>query len=308
MNRRQVRTMLRHIAAGQPVQVSSPWGTATRLARLAALAEQFGYAYVHVHQDLGTRASPVMLLVPDPTPEGQERAARTWAAHPRAADGEDLPPLDPAAVRLYTSRVLHDLTGPAAEKRMLAGFVGLFVAGGVLAFRISGSVGVQVAVLVWLLVPPLLLGLAYAVNRRRHARHGARLAAAGLIPVTDERGRVRYVDRAPAQQWPAPGAAPGPYAVPHQGFGPPPPSPGPAQPPPGPARPYGAAPGHNAPQAYGPPGAQGVNPPYGTGPYGSPPHGGARPPHTHSPYGYPPYGDPPPHGSPQQGGHRGPRQ
>ncbi|MGV4885016.1 hypothetical protein ACSR0Z_00075 [Streptomyces viridosporus] len=302
MSKRQTRKMLRLMASGEPVELTSPMASVKKLARLAFIAQQFGYEYADVRQGGGQNGALRMLIVPDPGPQARARAAQNWAQYPNAGDGVSLPPLVPDAVELLKARINFDLTGKSAEKRMGYGALGVSVGCVVLAYRAGGeSSHFVVAGIIWLLLMAVF-GIGLVVTRRRNAKFAARLRAAGFAPTTDETGRVRYL---PPGGWTpghgnpfggdpygAPGTAPTPYAQP----GPGPyaqPGPGPyAQPAPGPYT--QPAPG---PYAQQPPAAHGT-PPAPT-PYGAPqqppapapggPHAQPQPPYPQqNPYWQPP--------------------
>ncbi|MCX2925179.1 hypothetical protein [Streptomyces sp. NEAU-W12] len=316
MSKRQMRKMLGLMAGGEPVELTSAMASVKKLARLAFVAQQFGYEYADVRQGGGQNASLRMLIVPDPSPRARARAAQNWAQYPNAGDGVSLPPLVPDAFELLKARINFDLTGKNAEKRMGYGALGVSLGCVILAYRAGGaSSDFVVAGVIWALLMAVL-GIGFVVTRKRNAKFAARLRAAGFTPVTDETGRVRYLP--PGGQTPghgnplggnpyggnpyggnpyggvpygAPGAAPAPYA--QQGPY--------AQQPPGP---YGQqAPGSYAQPTPATPAAHGTPPapvPYGTpqqppapgGPYAQPqpPYGqSAQPPYPrHNPYGQPP--------------------
>lgn len=321
MSKRQVQKMLRLMASGEAVELTSPLASVKKLARLAFIAQQFGYEYVDVRQSAGRNNALVMLIAPDPSPQARARAGQNWAQYPNASDGVSVPPLVPDAFELLKARINFDLTGKSAEKRMGYGAIGLTLGAGILGVRLGGDASAWVvAVIVWLFFMAVI-GIGFAVNRKRNAKFAARLQAAGFTQITDQTGRVRYLppggqlpghgnpfaagpygNQAPAGpygsqgQAPAPGApagygqqAPGPYGRPAA------PSAYPAQPAaPGayPAQPAAPAPGpygnQPAPGPYGPPQPQG---PYGTPQQPSqPPYGQPQP--------QPPYGQPQPY--PQQ--------
>ncbi|MBD0420836.1 hypothetical protein H0H10_17065 [Streptomyces sp. TRM S81-3] len=271
MSKRQVRKMLRLMASGEPVELTSPMASVKKLARLAFVAQQFGYEYADVRQGGGTNGSLTMLIVPDPSPQARARAAQNWAQYPNAGDGVSLPPLVPDAFELLKARINFDLTGKNAEKRMGYGALGVTVGCVVLAYRAGGrDDDFVMAAIVWLVLMAVF-GIGFAVTRRRNARFAVRLQAAGYLPVADETGRVRYL---------APGAQPAGHGNPFAGGG------GPVT-----GSPYGypapapvpGAPG--APAGYGHPApAPG---PYAPGPYAQQP--------------YPPY--PPQPQQPQQNPH-----
>ncbi|MFG3143810.1 hypothetical protein [Streptomyces sp. NPDC048243] len=193
MGKRQVRQMFRLMASGEPVQLTSPMASVKKLARLAFTAQQFGYEYADVRQGSGRNNALTMLIVPDPAPQAQARAAQNWAQYPKAGDGVSLPPVVPDALELLKARINFDLTGKNAEKRMRYGFVGLTVACVVLGVRTGGdSVAWTVAGVLWAVLM-VVLGIGIVVTRKRNAKFAARLQAAGFAPVTEEGGRVRYL-------------------------------------------------------------------------------------------------------------------
>jgi len=276
VSKRQIRKMFQLMAAGEAVQLTSPMASVKKLARLAFIAQQFGYEYADVRQGSGRNSALTMLIVPDPSPQAQTRAAQNWAQFPRAADGESLPPVIPDALELLKARINFDLTGKNAEKRMLYGVVGVTVGCVVLAVRTGGdSVSFAVAGVLWAVLMAVF-GIGFVVTRKRNAKFAARLQAAGFAPVTEEGGRVRYLpptaypSQAPGPYTPqAPGPytpqAPGPYTqqapAPYTPYAPQPPGPYGQQAPAGP---------YHAPQTPGPYAQPGPVPqqPYGQQPYG----------------------------------------
>ncbi|MFI5853290.1 hypothetical protein [Streptomyces parvulus] len=300
MSKRQTQKMLRLMASGEPVQLTSPMASVKKLARLAFVAQQFGYEYADVRQGGGTNGSLTMLLVPDPSPQARARAAQNWAQYPNAGDGVSVPPLVPDAFELLKARINFDLTGKSAEKRMGYGALGVTVGCVVLAYRAGGSSDdFEVAAVIWLLVL-VLLGVGLLVTRKRNAKFAARLAAAGFAPVADETGRVRYLP--PGGRFPGHGnpfgtapAAPGGYGAPTG---------------------YGAPAGHGTPGGYGQPAhAQYAQPqqPYPPQQQPYPPHQPYAP--QQQPYAGQPYPPPqqpyapqqPPQPHPQQNPHWQPR-
>ncbi|WP_369246954.1 hypothetical protein [Streptomyces sp. R41] len=293
MSKRQIRKMFQLMAAGEAVQLTSPMASVKKLARLAFIAQQFGYEYADVRQGSGRNNALTMLIVPDPSPQAQARAAQNWAQYPQAGDGQSLPPVIPDALELLKARINFDLTGKNAEKRMLYGVVGVTVGCVVLAVRTGGdSVAYTVAGVLWAVLMAVF-GIGFVVTRKRNAKFAARLQAAGFVPVTEEGGRVRYLPPTPyAQQV----AGPGPY------------------PPQAQLGPYGQ---QQAPGQYGQqqaPGQYGQQPtpglygqPQATTPYGQQPAPGPySQPQAPGPYGQPqapgPYGQPQapgPYGQPQ---------
>ncbi|MFF8775687.1 hypothetical protein ACF07W_00290 [Streptomyces sp. NPDC015140] len=241
MSKRQTQKMLRLMASGEPVELTSPMASVKKLAKLAFVAQQFGYEYADARQGGGSNGSLTMLLVPDPSPQARARAAQNWAQYPNAGDGVSVPPLVPDAFELLKARINFDLTGKSAEKRMGYGALGVTIGCVVLAYRSGGSSDdFVVAAVVWLAVLAIL-GVGFLVTRKRNAKFAARLRAAGFVPTADETGRVRYLP--PGGQLLGHGnpfggaqgghAAPGGYGVPGG---------------------YGAPGGYPAPRGYGAPG------------------------------------------------------
>ncbi|HZF93134.1 hypothetical protein [Streptomyces sp.] len=255
MSKRQIQSMLRLMASGEPVQVTSGMASVKKLARLAFVAQQFGYEYADVRQGGANNSALVMLIVPDPSPYARTRAAQNWAQYPNAGDGVSLPPFVPDALELLKARINFDLTGNGVERRLLLAALGA-TAGSVAVGVQDGSGALLWAGILWAVLMGVT-GFGFFFNRRRNAKFAARLQAAGFTPVTDESGRVRYL--------PPGGYLPGhgnpfaqPYApqqpygrqssLPQQPYGQPHP----------PQQPY-AAPGPYAHQPYPP---QQPHPPY----------------------------------------------
>lgn len=191
--------MFRLMAGGEAVELGSAMASVKKLARLAFIAEQFGYQYADVRQ--GGNNGLRMLIVPDPSPQAQNRAAQNWAQYPQAGDGKSLPPFVPDALELLKARINFDLTGKVAEKRMGFGAIGLTVGMAIGVARSSGD-GVFFVIGTWVLLVAIL-GVGFVVTRKRNAKFAARLQAAGFAPVADETGRVRYLP--PGSQLPGHG-------------------------------------------------------------------------------------------------------
>ncbi|KUO01123.1 hypothetical protein [Streptomyces caeruleatus] len=322
MSKRQVQKMLRLMASGEPVELTSPLASVKKLARLAFIAQQFGYEYADVRQSAGRNNALVMLIAPDPSPQARARAGQNWAQYPNAGDGVSVPPLIPDAFELLKARINFDLTGKNAEKRMGYAAIGLTIGAVILGLRLGADGAAWIAAFLTWAFFMAIVGIGFAVTRKRNAKFAARLQAAGFTPITDQAGRVRYLPpgaQIPGQHNPF---ASGPY-----GNQPPPAPAGYGQQPP--QQPYAApAPGPygGAPQTPGPYGGAPQTPgPYGGAPqqppYGQPqppqqpqphPHYGQQP-QPHVPYGQqpqpqpqPPYGQPQPH--PQQNPHWQPPQ
>ncbi|PBC63274.1 hypothetical protein BKI49_14235, partial [Streptomyces sp. Tue6028] len=293
--------MLQLMSGGEPVQLTSGMASVKKLARLAFVAQQFGYEYADVRQGSGRNNALTMLIVPDHSPQAQARVAQNWAQFPKAADGESLPPVVPDALELLKARINFDLTGRHAEKRMLYGAVGATVGCVVLGVRAGGdSVAFTVAGALWALLM-VVLGVGLVVTRKRNAKFAARLQSAGFTPVTEEGGRVRYLPPAPYAAQAATGAGAGAGAG--AGSGPYAQAPG-ASYTPQPGTPYAPQPGTPyAPQSGTPYAAQPGTPyaqPQTPGPYGSP-HPAPAPPYQ-APGAQPPtpYAQPQPQPQPQQ--------
>lgn len=291
MSKRQTRKMLRLMASGEPVELTSAMASVKKLARLAFIAQQFGYEYADVRQGGGNNSQLRMVIVPDHSPQARARAAQNWAQYPNAGDGVSVPPLVPDAFELLKARINFDLTGKSAEKRMGYGAIGVTIGCAILAFRFGGeSTDFAVAGVIWLVLMAVF-GVGLAVNRKRNAKFAARLQAAGFVPVTDETGRVRYL--------PPGGQLPGGQGNPFGGgpYGPPAPAPGmpaatPGMPAPAPGYGYGHQPAQ-PPMPYGQPQAPGPytqpQTPHAPGPYAQPqPHPPYGPPAQQNPYGQPP--------------------
>ncbi|MFC9828583.1 hypothetical protein ACFVI5_14470 [Streptomyces albogriseolus] len=282
MSKRQTQKMLQLMASGGPVELTSPMASVKKLARLAFVAQQFGYEYADVRQGGGNNSQLKMLIVPDPSPQARARAAQNWAQYPNAHDGVSVPPLVPDAFELLKARINFDLTGKSAEKRMGYGAIGVSIGSVIIAYRLGGtSDDFVIAGIIWLALMAVF-GIGFVVTRKRNAKFAARLQAAGFAPVADETGRVRYLPPGSGTPY---GAGPyGPYGAQAQGAPPFPqqqPAPGYAPQPPAYGQPFPqqqpapgyAQPGPYAPQppAYGQPGPYGVPPQQAPGPYGQPP-------------------------------------
>ncbi|MEU4978923.1 hypothetical protein [Streptomyces sp. NPDC021969] len=303
MSKRQTQKMLELMASGEPVQLTSRMSSVKKLAKLAFVAQQFGYEYADVRQSGGNNAALTMLLVPDPSPQARTRAAQNWAQYPNAGDGVSLPPLVPDAFELLKARINFDLTGKNAQKNIGYGALGGTVACGVIAFREGGSSDDFVlSGIIWVVLMAAL-GIGFLVTRKRNAKFAARLQAAGFVPMADETRRVRYLP--PGGQLPGHG---NPFGAVPGGYGQPAPGQYAAQPPQqqpygGPQQvqqPYAPQPVPQAQQPYAAPQAQQPYPPQ------QPPQPYAQP--QQQPYAQPQPQQPyPPQGHPQQNPHWQPR-
>ncbi|MEQ6025454.1 hypothetical protein SOM70_23070 [Streptomyces salinarius] len=285
MSKRQTQQMLQLMASGEPVQLTSRMSSVKKLAKLAFVAQQFGYEYADVRQSGGNNTALTMLLVPDPSPQARTRAAQNWAQYPNAGDGVSLPPLVPDAFELLKARIKFDLTGKNAQKNMGYGALGGTVACVVIAFREGGSSDdFVISGIIWLVLMAAL-GIGFLATRKRNAKFAARLQAAGFMPMTDETGRVRYLP--PGGQLPGHGI---PFGTAPGGYGQPAPGPYGAQPQQQPYPPQPYAQPQQAPQAQQP-----YAPPQGQQPYAQPQQQPYAPPQPQQPY--------PPQGYPQQNPH-----
>ncbi|MEU5223328.1 hypothetical protein AB0G55_11775 [Streptomyces toyocaensis] len=194
--RRAMRKMLRRMESGEPVQVTRTLASTTRLARLAAMAREFGYDYADVHQGGGAQGNGyVVALVPDPGPRARARAARNRARHPGASDGGPLPALAPDEVELLKARITYDITAMYTGRQLIVltgvGAVPLALPVGLAAD--TGTTAVLVVTCAVWAALMALLPVGFAVNRRFRARYAAVLRAAGFTPVTEPGGRLRYL-------------------------------------------------------------------------------------------------------------------
>ncbi|MGW2133170.1 hypothetical protein [Streptomyces coelicoflavus] len=293
MSKRQTQKMLELMASGEPVQLTSRMSSVKKLAKLAFVAQQFGYEYADVRQSGGNNAALTMLLVPDPSPQARTRAAQNWAQYPNAGDGVSLPPLVPDAFELLKARINFDLTGKNAQKNMGYGALGGTVACVVIAFREGGSADdFLLSGIIWVVLMAAL-GIGFLVTRKRNAKFAARLQAAGFVPMADETGRLRYLP--PGGQLPGHG---NPFGASPGGYGQPAPGQYAAQPPV--QQPYGHGGPQQGGQPYAPQQAPQAQQPYppqqAPQPYAQPPQ--QQPYAPPQPQGQPPY---PPQPYPQQG-------
>jgi hypothetical protein len=277
VSKRQVQNMLRLMAGGEPVELTSPMASVKKLARLAFVAQQFGYEYADVRHGGSRNSALKMMIVPDPSPQARARAAQNWAQYPNASDGVSLPPVVPDAFELLKARINFDLTGKNAEKRMGYGALGVTAGCAILGIRLGGTNTDFIAAAITWVVLMGLFGIGFVVTRHRNAKFAARLQAAGFTPLTDETGRVRYLP---------PGAMAGygqdPYGTGPTGGGG-----------------YGHPQPHQQPQPHQPqphqqPGAYGQQPYPQPGAYGQQPH------QQPGAYGQQPYPQPQAQPYPQQ--------
>lgn len=183
--------MLRKMESGEPVELIVTMTTMKGLTRLAFIAQQFGYEYADLNLSDNRFA---LRIVPDPSREGRERAARNRERYPDAGNEGSLPPVPPDEAGLLKLRMLFDLGRQFTDKQRFA-LAGIGITGMVagIGYRFGdGTIGVVVSVGVW----AALMGLVYVglvASRRRNVRYAAQLEAAGFTPMTDQMGRLRYV-------------------------------------------------------------------------------------------------------------------
>lgn len=192
MNKRHVRKMLREMASGEPVRMTVSGWSWKRLARLAFIAEQFGYQYADLQMTSDNKFA--LFIVPDPSPEGRQRAAQNRAQYPDADEGVALPPGVPDAIDLLKARMVVD-TGSQHSDKLRTGILIFFLtmSAAVVIFRLRAETAAIVVVgIVWAALMALLPVL-LAYSRRYRAKYAAQLRAAGFTPVTDGNGRLRYV-------------------------------------------------------------------------------------------------------------------
>ncbi|MGX1476119.1 UNVERIFIED_CONTAM: hypothetical protein RKD50_004927 [Streptomyces canus] len=202
MSKRQVRKMLREMVSGEPVHLTLSGWSWKRLARLAFIAEQFGYEYVDLQMNSDNKF--VLFIAPDLSPEGRQRAAENRARYPDAGEGEALPPVVPEVIDLLKARMVVD-TGSQHSDKLRTGMAIFFLtmSAATICVRLRAETAAVVIVgIVWAalmaLIPVLL-----ACSRRYRAKYAAQLKAAGFTPVTDGSGRLRYVP--PGRQLPGHG-------------------------------------------------------------------------------------------------------
>jgi hypothetical protein len=184
--------MLREMASGEPVRMTVSGWSWKRLARLAFIAEQFGYEYADLQMTTDNKFA--LFLVPDLSPEGRQRAAQNRAQYPGADGGVALPPVVPDAIDLLKARMVVD-TGTQYSDKLRTGVLIFFltVTAAAIIVRLRAETAAIVIVgIIWAALMALLPFL-LAYSRRYRAKYAAQLKAAGFTPVTDGSGRLRYV-------------------------------------------------------------------------------------------------------------------
>ncbi|MFI7358675.1 hypothetical protein ACIBTP_32685 [Streptomyces avidinii] len=87
---RQISAMLGQIARQDVVEIG-PEQTVARVAALAHVAEQYGYAYDRAHRTGHNGMLILVRMYRDPHPQARAREAATIAAHPQAGNGGTVP-------------------------------------------------------------------------------------------------------------------------------------------------------------------------------------------------------------------------
>ncbi|MFF2304448.1 hypothetical protein ACFVVP_18320 [Streptomyces sp. NPDC058128] len=189
--------MLRLMAGGEPVELLTGAAGYKKLARLAWLAEQFGYEYADLRQ-MDKRF--ILVLVPDPRPRASELAAESHGRYPRAGEGGPLPVPDPEAVALFRARMLSDVRRRSSTMQILAyGGVALTIGALELGFEFGDdrATALTIAGGAWAASVAFMAAL-FLWSRRVKRTSAALLEAAGFTRVPDESGRLRYVPPANA--------------------------------------------------------------------------------------------------------------
>ncbi|MBT2482608.1 hypothetical protein [Streptomyces sp. ISL-94] len=201
----QISGMLRQIARQDVIEIG-PEQTVGRVAALAHVAEQYGFAYGEARRAGHKKALVLVRMYRDPSPEARVRESATLAAHPQAGHGGTVPgmrqgalkPLPEAqeAVARLKDRIMYDAMAQAADKRQQAiawGYCAVLVLVLLIAGMPLGALFGGAALAVF-------LGGAFRLGTVRRQRIARRLTDAGFVPVRDEVGRQRFL--APGQQLP----------------------------------------------------------------------------------------------------------
>ncbi|WP_200303387.1 hypothetical protein [Streptomyces adelaidensis] len=163
-----------------------------RLARLAFIAEQFGYEYADLQLTGDNKFA--LFIVPDLSPQGRQRAAQNRARYPDAGEGIALPPVVPDAIDLLKARMVVD-TGSQYTDKLRMGLLVFFLTASAAAicFRLrADTAAVAIVGIVWAALMALLPVL-LVYSRRYRAKYATQLQAAGFTPAIDPSGRLRYV-------------------------------------------------------------------------------------------------------------------
>lgn len=123
---RQISAMLGQIARQDDVEIG-PEQTVGRVAALAHVAEQYGYAYDRAHRTGHNGMLILVRMYRDPHPAARAREAATIAAHPQAGNGGTVPGMRPGTVKplpeaqepvaRLKDRIMLDVMAEAANKR-----------------------------------------------------------------------------------------------------------------------------------------------------------------------------------------------
>ncbi|MGW6983426.1 hypothetical protein ACWGE1_28980 [Streptomyces sp. NPDC054932] len=195
---RQISAMLGQIARQDVVEIG-PEQTVGRVAALAHVAEQYGYAYDRAHRTGHNGMQILVVMYRDPHPEARALEVATIAAHPQAGNGGAVPGMRPGtvkplpeaqeAVARLKDRIMLDVMAQAADKRQktiawgsVAALVLLLLVLGMPVAALAGG-----AALAAFLEGGFRLG---TIRRQRIAR---RLTDAGFVPVLDEYGSQRFL-------------------------------------------------------------------------------------------------------------------
>ncbi|MFF4449921.1 hypothetical protein [Streptomyces sp. NPDC001502] len=202
---RQISAMLGQIARQDVVEIG-PEQAAGRVAALAHVAEQYGYAYDRAYRTGHNDMQILVRMYRDPHPDARAREAATIAAHPQAGNGGTVPGLRPGtvkplpeaqeAVARLKDRIMLDALAQAADKRQKTiawGSVGVLV-------LMLLVLGMPVAALAGGAALAAFLAGAFKMGAIRRQRIVQRLTDAGFVPVRDETGRQRFLE--PGRQLP----------------------------------------------------------------------------------------------------------
>ncbi|MFJ7592634.1 hypothetical protein ACIQZO_35725 [Streptomyces sp. NPDC097617] len=202
---RQISAMLGQIARQDDVEIG-PEQTVGRVAALAHVAEQYGYAYDRAHRTGHNGMLILVRMYRDPHPAARAREAAIIAAHPQAGNGGTVPGMRPGTVKplpeaqepvaRLKDRIMLDVMAEAANKRqkLIAwGSCGAMV-------LLLLVLGMPVAALVGGAALAAFLGGGLKLGAIRRQRIARRLTDAGFVPVSDDHGRQRFLE--PGRQLP----------------------------------------------------------------------------------------------------------
>ncbi|MEV6649434.1 hypothetical protein [Streptomyces sp. NPDC051219] len=197
---RQIAGLLRQVASKDVVVLTHPFSVASRLAALAYVAEQYGFAYVEARRDEANKQAMNVYLYRDPSPEARQREVATISRYPQAGNGGPVPGMRPGtlkpdagareAVARLKDRIGFDVLGDGLEKgpkRFVGGMFALVVLmtlldGKYILAKLVGGVALGAA----------LAGL-FRLSALRRGRMEQRLLDAGFVPVSDQYGRRRFL-------------------------------------------------------------------------------------------------------------------